>query len=286
MKKVLPSALAAGFVMSVGSEAYAHAGEEVVNQAKRYLGTPYRYGSAVGNTSSFDCSSFTAFLFKQYGINLPRTSRAQATIGKKVRSGDLQAGDLVFFDTDFDGRINHVAIYAGNGKMIGAQSSGVGYANPFSPYYWSSRYVTARRVLPDSASVNKAPQLKVINGGGQTQANHSDSNVSVRSVKFHTVAKGDTLWDISRQYGTNVQTLKKLNDIKSHWIYPGQTILLPGAEKHKDVSVHSYSVYTIQKGNTLWGIGKKYGVSVETLMKVNKLTSSLIHPGQQLVIPK
>ncbi len=286
MKKVLPSALAAGFVMTVGSEAYAHSGEQIVKEAERYLGTPYRYGAAVGNTSSFDCSSFTSWIFAQHGVKLPRTSRAQARVGKKVRSGDLQPGDLVFFDTDFDGRINHVAIYAGDGKMIGAQSSGVGYANPFSPYYWSSRYVTARRVLSDSVKVKKSPKLKVVNGGKQEKAQEGKVKITVKSVKFHTVVKGDTLWEISRKYGTEIQTLKKLNDIKSHWIYPGQTILLPGAEKQKDVVVHSYSIYTIQKGNTLWGIGKKYGVSVEKLMKVNKLKSSLIYPGQQLVIPK
>lgn len=285
MKKVWPSALAAGFVMTVGSEAYAHAGEEVVAEAKRYLGTPYRYGSAVGNTSSFDCSSFTSFIFKQHGVNLPRTSRAQAKVGKPVRSGELQPGDLVFFDTDFDGRINHVAIYAGNGKMIGAQSSGVGYANPFSPYYWSSRYVTARRILSDAVKVD-APKLKVVNGGGQS-ATESNDNVTVKSVKFHTVRKGDTLWDISRKYKTSVQTLKNLNDFKSHWIYPGQTILLPdGKTSQKDVVVRGYKIYTVQKGNTLWGIGKKYGVSVDKLMKTNKLNSSLIYPGQQIVLPK
>ncbi|WP_349408680.1 LysM peptidoglycan-binding domain-containing protein [Pseudalkalibacillus sp. SCS-8] len=286
MKKVWPSALAAGFVMTVGSEAYAQSGDKVVDEAKKYLGTPYRYGAAVGNTASFDCSSFTSFIFGQYGVSLPRTSRAQAKVGRKVRSSDLQPGDLVFFDTDFDGRINHVAIYAGSGKMIGAQSSGVGYANPFSKGYWSSRYVTARRVMADSVKVGKAPKLKVIKGKGKSQAANAAGDVTVRSVKFHTVKKGDTLWEISQRYKTDVQTLKKLNDIRSHWIYPGQTILLPGSGVKGDVTVRSYSLYTIQKGNTLWGIGKKYGVSVEKLMKVNKLNSSLIYPGQQLMIPR
>ncbi len=285
MKKVLPGALAAGFVMTVGTEAYAHSGEEVIESAKKYLGAPYRYGSPVGDTSSFDCSSFTATVFSYHGINLPRTSRAQAGVGKPVRSGDLQPGDLVFFDTNFDGKINHVAIYAGDGKMIGAQSKGVGYANPFSPHYWSDRYVTARRVLSDAVKVKKEPKLTVVMGKGKAEQT-GEVEVTVKSVRFHTVIKGDTLWDISQRYGTDVQTLKKLNDIKSHWIYPGKTILLPGEEKSKDVVVHSYSMYTIQKGDTLWDIGQKYSVSVEKLMKTNGLSSSLIYPGQQVMIPK
>ncbi|WP_408007906.1 LysM peptidoglycan-binding domain-containing protein [Pseudalkalibacillus sp. A8] len=285
MKKVLPGALAAGFVMTVGTEAYAHSGEEVIESAKKYLGTPYRYGSAVGNTSSFDCSSFAATVFRQHGVKLPRTSMAQAGVGKPVLSGDLQPGDLVFFDTNFNGKINHVAIYAGNGRMIGAQSKGVGYANPFSPYYWSDRYVTARRVLSDSVKVDKEPKLTVVKGKGKAEKTE-DVKVVVKSVRLHTVVKGDTLWDIGRRYGTNVQTLKKLNDIRSHWIYPGQTILLPSEEKSKDVVVHSYSMYTIQKGDTLWDIGQKYGVSVEKLMKENGLSSSLTYPGQQVIIPK
>ncbi|WP_261131721.1 LysM peptidoglycan-binding domain-containing protein [Bacillus sp. Marseille-Q3570] len=285
MKKVLPGALAAGFVMTVGTEAYAHSGEEVIESAKKFLGTPYKYGSAVGNTSSFDCSSFTATVFRQHGVKLPRTSRAQAKVGKSVRSGDLQPGDLVFFDTNFNGTINHVAIYAGNGKMIGAQSKGVGYANPFSPYYWSDRYVKARRVLPDSGNVENTPTLTVVKGSKDPEKT-KEVQVTVKSIRFHTVRKGDTLWEISRRYKTDVQTLKKLNDIKSHWIYPGQTIQLPTKEKSRDVVVRSYSMYNIQKGDTLWDIGQKYGVTVEKLMKVNKLSSSLIYPGQPLMISK
>ncbi|MGP4079015.1 C40 family peptidase [Pseudalkalibacillus sp. R45] len=257
----------------------------MIESAKKFLGTQYKFGSAVGNTSSFDCSSFTATVFKKHGVKLPRTSRAQAKVGKPVRSGDLQPGDLVFFDTNFNGKINHVAIYAGNGKMIGAQSKGVGYANPFSPYYWSDRYVTARRVLSDSVKVEKAPTLTLVKGNKKVEKTKG-VQVTVKSIRFHTVRKGDTLWDISRRYKTNVQTLKMLNDIKSHWIYPGQTIQLPIKEKSRGVIVRSYSMYNIQKGDTLWGIGKKYGVSVEKLMKVNKLSSSLIYPGQQLMIPK
>ncbi|WLD93025.1 C40 family peptidase [Alkalihalobacillus sp. AL-G] len=288
MRKVLPSAMAAGVVLAVGSEAYASAGNQVVQSAEQFLGTPYRYGSAIGNTGSFDCSSFTATVFKQYGIDLPRSSRAQAGVGTRVSSGDLLPGDLVFFDTDFDGRINHVAIYAGGGRMIGAQSSGVGYADVFSPYYWADRYVTARRVLSDQVKVEKKPPLVVLKGEGNAQKEEvEEKEVAVRSLKFHTVVRGDTLWDISRTYGTSVKSLKQLNDLSSHWIYPGQTLLLSEKEvADRDPVVHSYSVYTIQKGNTLWGISKKYGITVKQLMETNNLNSSLIFPDQQLMIPR
>jgi cell wall-associated NlpC family hydrolase len=118
--------------------------KNVINYAMKYLGTKYVYG---GNslTKGIDCSGLTQQAFKQYGINLPRTSFEQAKTGKAVSKGDLQAGDLVFFNTtgkDY----SHVGIYIGNGQFINAQSSkGIAIAS-LSDKYWSSKYQTARRV--------------------------------------------------------------------------------------------------------------------------------------------
>lgn len=91
-------------------------GEEVVSYAKQFIGTPYRSG---GNslTKGVDCSGFTQQVFLKFGVNLQRTSSSQfASNGKKVTKGELQAGDLVFYG--YNGRVNHVAIYIGNGQII------------------------------------------------------------------------------------------------------------------------------------------------------------------------
>jgi cell wall-associated NlpC family hydrolase len=91
---------------------------EVVSIAKRYLGAPYRWGASGPN--SFDCSGFTMFVYKQVGVSLPHSSRAQIGHGQRVSRGDLKAGDLVFFGSP----IHHVGIYVGGGSYIHSPRTG------------------------------------------------------------------------------------------------------------------------------------------------------------------
>ncbi|QJD84856.1 C40 family peptidase [Cohnella herbarum] len=119
---------------------------DLVAYGKEHLGTPYQYGAEAGVTYAFDCSSYVQYVFDQFGIELPRTSISQAYTGEKVDKAYLSVGDLVFFRTGGNG-ISHVAIYAGDGKILHASSSqGVTVSNMNSSY-WTKNYVTARRVL-------------------------------------------------------------------------------------------------------------------------------------------
>ncbi|MNZ98745.1 Murein DD-endopeptidase MepS/Murein LD-carboxypeptidase precursor [compost metagenome] len=119
---------------------------ELISTSKTYIGTPYKFGAPAGVTYAFDCSSFTQFIFKGLDIELPRTSAAQANVGEKVAKGSLSMGDLVFFNTNGKS-ISHVAIYAGNNKIIHSSSSNGVTLSDLDSSYWSKRYVTARRVL-------------------------------------------------------------------------------------------------------------------------------------------
>lgn len=133
---------------TVGNEAHAATAKslKLISSSKNYIGTPYKFGAQPGNTASFDCSSFTQYIFKTFKVWLPRTSAAQASMGKKVDKGSLSMGDLVFFNTNGKS-ISHVAIYAGNNKIIHSSSTkGVAIADMNSSY-WKGKYVTARRVL-------------------------------------------------------------------------------------------------------------------------------------------
>ncbi|CAH0238613.1 MULTISPECIES: C40 family peptidase [Peribacillus] len=121
--------------------------DQVLAAGAKYMGAKYVYGASTSRTDIFDCSSFTLRAFKSAGISLPRNSVAQSHVGTAVSSKALQKGDLVFFDTNNDGVINHVGIYAGNGQMLNASTSkGVSYAN-INNSYWGPSFVKAVRVL-------------------------------------------------------------------------------------------------------------------------------------------
>ncbi len=121
----------------------------IIADGKRYLGRPYKFGASTSTTRYFDCSSFTKRVYSMNGITLPRTSKAQAKKGYFISKRNLKKGDLVFFDTTSKrAGIDHVAIYAGNGKILHTFKKGVGvtYSN-LNSSYWSSKYKTARRVM-------------------------------------------------------------------------------------------------------------------------------------------
>ena len=118
--------------------------------AKGFLGTPYKYGSS--GPKSFDCSGFTSYVFKNFGVVLPRSSKDQATAGEKISKSDLQLGDLVFFDTvgKIDGKITHVGMYIGDGKFIHASSGSKAkkvVISEINEGYYKDRFVTARRIF-------------------------------------------------------------------------------------------------------------------------------------------
>jgi len=126
----------------------------VMNTGEKFLGVPYKFSAEAGRTDQFDCSSFTQYVFKKNGIDLPRSSREQATVGTRVAKSDLRAGDLVFSDTNHDGVINHVSIYMGDGRLLHTYRVGIGVAiSDFEGSTWDKTFVTARRVIPDNTNL-------------------------------------------------------------------------------------------------------------------------------------
>lgn len=95
---------------------------QVLATADRYVGTRYRYGGE-SPAEGFDCSGFVQYVFGRQGVELPRTSRLQAGAGRAAPRavGALQPGDLMFFAST-GRRVDHVAIYAGDGRIIHASA--------------------------------------------------------------------------------------------------------------------------------------------------------------------
>lgn len=124
----------------------SNAASAVVSLAYSKLGSPYVWGAE--GPSSFDCSGFTQYVFKNAAsINLPRVSRDQSKFGQAISRNNLQKGDLIFFDTDKNGSVNHVGIYMGNNEFIHASSGGKKVIISQLNSYYSSAYTNARRVL-------------------------------------------------------------------------------------------------------------------------------------------
>lgn len=132
-------------------------GTRVMPTAQRYLGVRYRYGGS-SPTTGFDCSGFVQYVFARHDVELPRTSRLQAVVGVQVeaRVAALRPGDLLFF-AENGTRVSHVAIYAGDNRVIHATSSGDGvrYDDLSSPRgrWFATRLVSARRITNDPAGI-------------------------------------------------------------------------------------------------------------------------------------
>lgn len=124
---------------------------KVLSTARRYLGTRYLYGGETPG-AGFDCSGFVQYVFGRHGVALPRTSRQQATAGRRLPESLalLEPGDLMLFSSK-GRRIDHVAIYMGDNRILHS-TAGAGkvvYDDLSSPRgkWYLARRVESRRVL-------------------------------------------------------------------------------------------------------------------------------------------
>jgi hypothetical protein len=104
-----------------------------IRVATGFLGAPYRLGGS--SVKGLDCSAFVRKIYEFFGVTLPRTAREQARIGISVLREELEAGDLVFFNTRR--LLGHVGIYIGNNEFVHASSrnKGVRIDSLKEPYY-------------------------------------------------------------------------------------------------------------------------------------------------------
>lgn len=96
----------------------------------------------------------------------------------------------------------------------------------------------------------------------------------------YVVKAGDSLWLIARRYGTTVDAIKTLNGLTSNMITTGQILKIPAGQNAP------YIEYTVQSGDTLWLIARKYGTTVDAIKNFNGLTGDLLNIGQVLRIPE
>ncbi|NRG26720.1 C40 family peptidase [Bacillus circulans] len=147
MKKVLVMSLLSFGLLFSGifnaHEASAASKKSVVTVAKKYIGTPYKYGGT--SLKGFDCSGFVGYSYKKVGKSLPRTTASMYKKGKKVKKSNLKKGDLIFFNTYKKGA-SHVGIYIGSNQFIHSSSSKGVKVDKLSNSYWKTKYYGAKRI--------------------------------------------------------------------------------------------------------------------------------------------
>lgn len=121
---------------------------EIVDLALSFVGSRYVYGGS--SPSGFDCSGFTSYIYKQFGISLNRTASGQLDNGTPVSMSELEPGDLVLFlkHANSGKRASHVGIYIGNGQFVHASTYGVGVIVSDMDYaYYTTGFVGGRRLV-------------------------------------------------------------------------------------------------------------------------------------------
>lgn len=148
----------------------------VIAEAKKYLGVKYVWGGE--DPSGFDCSGLVQFVYKKFGVSLPRVSQDQAHAGRAISAADARPGDLVFFGKP----ATHVGIYLGDGKMLDAPNS---RSVVRIEKLWSN-VSGFRRVLPDSAFAAPAATAPAAASGstGATGGTTAGGAVSALAAKL------------------------------------------------------------------------------------------------------
>ena len=125
-------------------------GERVVTEARKQLGQPYVWGGK-SQASGFDCSGYTAWVYRSLGVDIGISSIQQYQMGVSIPRAGLLPGDLVFFLSQ--GAPMHVGIYAGDGQFLHAPGAGKRIeSSSIDGGYFGTRFISGRRVSPELAA--------------------------------------------------------------------------------------------------------------------------------------
>jgi hypothetical protein len=157
---------------------HAPSKKSLSKMVKKLQGSPYVWAEEGPN--NFDCSGFTYYMYGSMGIEIPRISRDQAKVGKKIGIKDLQYGDLIFFATKRrSSKITHVGMYLGDGWFTHASTVDyeVIYSNLFSSSYYKKRVKVCRRYLPTTKTKTKT-KTQTSNAWSVAKAN-SENKIAI-----------------------------------------------------------------------------------------------------------
>lgn len=285
--------------------------DRIIDEARKWLGTPYRRGG--NGPKVFDCTGFTKFIYSKFGYTLGRTVPAQAANGRELTGNfsDLQKGDILLFGARGNKRrLGHAAIFIGmdttgtDFNFIHAARTGVIISNLRETYY-KERFLGARRILPDflpdeapADSALLAALVEMIGSSVVRPDTLSLAEGDRRVVLFAdgTWALADSLGGLSAPSGKERLVLAENG---SWYTVTASSVRIPelreSAESEKKPASSSTqqappppadgsAVYhTIVSGDTLSGIAKRYGTTVQKLCNLNGITvKTTLRVGKKL----
>ena len=166
--------------------------------------------------------------------------------------------------------------------VYGSYATDPNYANSLDRMI-SDYGLTRYDVYTGTSSTNQNQQNSNAANSNQHESQISAGNGN-QIPDTYTVKAGDSLWGISQTYGTTVNNLKQINNLSSNVIYVGQVLKLKQQSNStsNQAPQSTTDTYTVQSGDTLWGIANTHDTTVNNLKQINDLTSDTIYVGQVL----
>ena len=166
--------------------------------------------------------------------------------------------------------------------VYGSYATDPNYANSLDRMI-SDYGLTRYDVYTGTSSTNQNQQNSNAANSNQHESQISAGNGN-QIPDTYTVKAGDSLWGISQTYGTTVNNLKQINNLSSNVIYVGQVLKLKQQSNStsNQAPQSTADTYTVQSGDTLWGIANTHDTTVNNLKQINDLTSDTIYVGQVL----
>ena len=151
-------------------------------------------------------------------------------------------------------------------------------------------YIPHKKKVSNEKKVESSKKEEINNLSTEPEKNINQSIRKKKRVRTHIVKNGESLWSIAHKNKVTVDQLMQWNNLTSNTLQPGQELLLepfspPLSKSDKPVAAFGSSRHTVKKGDTIYGIARHYGKSVEQIMTVNKKNSSSLSIGEILIIP-
>ena len=157
-------------------------------------------------------------------------------------------------------------------------------------------------------TLHPGQSIKVPGSGTNASASSNSGSASTSTTSAapsaggsYTVQAGDSYWRIANKYGISISELQRLNGTSNYFLYPGQSLKVPGSGSSSNATASSNSSstststttaapaaggsYTVQAGDSYWRIANKYGISISELQRLNGTSNYFLYPGQSIKVP-